>query len=115
MGRYNRDHATERRTAFLGIQLTPTERSELNAAAARQGARPSAYAREVIFRRSAAIVAATRRNPEAAGLLRELSAIGNNLNQLAHRANTARQIKAETALLAALDLHRQAIARVLDL
>jgi hypothetical protein len=115
MGRYKRHDATERRTAFLGIQLTPTERGELDALAARQGAPPSTLARELIFRRSVAVVAATRRNPEAAALMRELSAIGNNLNQLAHRANEARQIEYKAALVAALDRHREAIARVLDL
>lgn len=115
MGRYARNDASERRTAFLGIQLTPAEQAELKSAAARQGATPSAYAREMLFRRSAAIVAATRRNPEAAALMRELSAIGNNLNQLAHRANAAGYIRSEDDLLAILELHKRAIARVLDL
>jgi hypothetical protein len=115
MGRYARDDNAERRTAFLGLQLTPTEQAALRSAAARQGATPSAYAREMLFRRSAAVVAATRRNPEAAALLRELSALGNNLNQLAHRANSIGQIRSEEALLDALEWHRQAIAHVLDL
>jgi hypothetical protein len=115
MGRYARHDDAERRTAFFGFQLTPDERAELDAAARRQGATPSAYARECLFRRSAAIVAATRRNPEAAALLRELSAIGNNLNQLAHRANASGHVTSEDALLATLELHRHAIARVLDL
>lgn len=115
MGRYARHDATERRTAFLGIQLTPTERAALDAAAAQAGALPSSYAREMLFRRSAAVVAATRRHPQSAALMRELSAIGNNLNQLAHQANAAGYVRSEDALLAALDLHRQAIARVLDL
>jgi hypothetical protein len=115
MGRYAQHDASERRTARLSVKLTPTEQQALAAHAASQGATPSTFARELIFRRSAAVVAATRRNPEAAELLRELSAIGNNLNQLAHRANETRRIASENALLVALDLHRQAIARVLDL
>ncbi len=115
MARYARNDASERRTAFLGIQLSPSERAELDAAAKQQGATPSGYARELLFRRSAAVVAATRRNPEAAALLRELSAIGNNLNQLARFANTDRRLPAGAAVLAALELHKQAIARVLDL
>jgi hypothetical protein len=115
MGRYARHDASERRTAFLGIQLTPSERGELDAAAKKLGATPSAYARELLFRRSAAVVASTRRNPEAAALLRELSAIGNNLNQLAHRANAAGYVRSEDALLDALEWHRRAIVRVLDL
>jgi hypothetical protein len=115
MGRYARHDASERRTAFLGIQLTPSERGEIDAAAAMQGATASAYARELLFRRSALVVASTRRNPEAAALLRELSAIGNNLNQLAHRANAAGYIHSEDALMNALDEHKHAIARVLEL
>lgn len=116
MGRYARHDASERRTAFLGIQLTPSERGELDAAASLHGApNLSAYARELIFRRSALVVASTRRNPEAAALLRELSAIGNNLNQLAHRANAAGYIHSEDALMNILEEHKRAIARVLEL
>ena len=116
LGRYARRDASERRTAFLGIQLTPSERGTLDAAAAKDGApNLSTYARELIFRRTAAVVASTRRNPEAAALLRELSAIGNNLNQLAHRANAAGYIRSEDDLLALLELHKRAIARLLDL
>src|SRR4051794_38235632 len=87
MARYDRAYAGERRTAPLRLQLTPSERASLEAAAAQQGASISAYAREQLFRRSAAIVAGTRRNPEAAALMRELSAIGNNLNQIARYLN----------------------------
>ena len=129
MSRYARTDKTERRTKFLGIQLTPSERNELDAAAARLGARPSTYARELLFRRSAAVVASTRRNPEAAALLplltglgEQVSRVGNNFNQLAHRANAHGQITSATALNAALsqwaqteDLVKQAIARVLNL
>ena len=116
MGRYERHDASERRTAFLGIQLTPSERGALGAAAAMHGApNLSTYARELLFRRSAVVVAATRRNPEAAALLRELSAIGNNLNQLAHRANAAGYIRSEDDLLAILELHKRAITRVIEL
>ncbi len=115
MGRYARSDATERRTAFIGIQLTPTERDELDAAAMRQGATVSAYTRECLFRRSAAIVAATRRNPEAAALMRELSAIGNNLNQIARQLNTTGEMRDPDAFDALLDPLKRAMARVLDL
>jgi Bacterial mobilisation protein (MobC) len=129
MARYARNDASERRTARLNIKLSPTEQAELRTSAARHGARPSAYARELLFRRSAAVVASTRRNPEAAALLpaitglgEEISRVGNNLNQLARRANETGHITAEHALSGALSqwaqteaLVKQAIARVLDL
>jgi len=129
MSRYARNDKTERRTKLLGIQLTPSEREELDAAAARVGLKPSPYARELLFRRSAAVVASTRRNPEAAALLpvitglgEEMSRVGNNLNQLAHRANAHGQITSATALNTALSqwaqteaLVKQAISRVLNL
>lgn len=109
MGRYARHDASERRTAFFGFQLSPTERAELVEAARQQGATPSAYARECLFRRSAAVVAATRRNPEAAAVKRELETlgehlyrIGNNINQLAYQANSTGYIRSEDALQAAL-------------
>lgn len=89
MARYERTFSGERRTDGLRVQLTPSERAELEADAAGQGApNLSTYARELLFRRSAAVVAATRRNPEAKALLGELNAIGNNINQLARQANT---------------------------
>ena len=129
MSRYASNDKAERRTAFLGIQLTPSERVELFAAAARLGAKPSTYARELLFRRSAAVVASTRRNPEAAALLpvitglgEEISRVGSNLNQLAHRANAHGHITSAHALNVALSqwaqteaLVKQAISRVLNL
>lgn len=118
MPRYERNYAGEKRTEFLGLQLTPSERAELEDAAEGQGAPTlSAYARELLFRRSAAVVAATRRNPEARALLRELNAIGNNLNQLARHANSTGELGPER--LAEVDQAFRAIqvaaARVLDL
>jgi hypothetical protein len=115
MARYDRAYDGERRTAFVGIQVTPSERDELDVAAAGQGATLSAYARELLFRRSAVIVAGTRRNPEAAALMRELNAIGNNLNQIARQLNTTGDLRYDTALDAALDLYKQAISRVIAL
>src|SRR5277367_4562819 len=92
MARYERSYSGERRTAPLRLQLTPTERNALEAAAAGQGATLSAYARELLFRRAAAMVADTRRNPEAKALADELRAIGINLNQIARHANTTGEL-----------------------
>jgi hypothetical protein len=130
MARYERTYTGEKRTEFLGLQLTPSERRELEDAAKGQGAPTlSAYARELLFRRSAAVVAATRRNPEAKAIMDalngaafELNAIGNNLNQIARHLNTAGELGAWDDLHAALDLfekaearHIAAVSRVLDL
>jgi len=115
MARYNRTYVGERRTAPLRLQLTPSERDELDAAAAGQGTTLSVYTRELLFRRSAAVVAGARRNPEAAALMRELNAIGNNLNQIARHLNTTGELDAWDDLDGALGLCKQAIARVLEL
>src|SRR3954471_16993049 len=116
MARCERSYAGEKRTAALRLQLTPQERGELEAAATRQGAASiSAYARELLFRRSAAVVAATRRNPEAKALMRELSAIGNNLNQIARHLNTTGDLSDWGELREAMTMHKEAIGRVLAL
>jgi Mobilization protein NikA len=130
LARYERTYAGERRTEFLGLQLTPTERRELEEAAEGQGAPTlSAFARELLFRRSAAVVAATRRNPEAKAIMQaldaaayELAAIGNNLNQIARALNTTGELRDWGELREALALfekgeaqHIRAVSRVLDL
>lgn len=116
MARYEQTYAGEHRTAKVTVQLTPSERTELEEAAAGQGApNLSTYTRELLFRRSAAIVAATRRNPEAKALMRELNAIGNNLNQLARHLNSTGELRDWGELREALELHKRAIVRVLDL
>src|ERR1700722_11080878 len=94
MARYSRDFDGERRTALLTVKLTPAERCILDEAARLQGTQVSAYARELLFRRHASVVASIRRNPEAAALMRELNAIGNNLNQIARHLNTSGEMRA---------------------
>ena len=118
MARYERSYAGERRTAALHVQLTPCERAELEAAADTAGAASlSAFVRLLCLRRlaDAGRVAGTRRNPDARRLIAELSAIGNNLNQLARIANTTRAMAAAEELGAATRLLKSAIARVLAL
>jgi Mobilization protein NikA len=116
MARYEQTYSGERRTSLLGIQLTPSERAELEEAAAGQGASNlSTYARELLFRRSAAVVAATKRNPEAKALAAELRAIGNNLNQVARHLNSTGELRDWGELREAIGLHKKAVLRVLDL
>lgn len=116
MARYERSYNGERRTEGLRVQLTPAERAELETAAQGQGApNLSTFARELLFRRSAAVVAATRRNPEAASLMRELNACGNNLNQIARHLNMSGDLRDWGELREALADHKRAVARVLAL
>ena len=115
MARYRSSYAGERRTVKRTLQLTPAEDAELEEAAQLQGATISDYARELLFRRSPAVVAATRRNPEAAGLMRELNALGNNLNQIARQLNAAGTLRDWGELRDALTLHKQTVAKVLAL
>ena len=116
MARYRADDASERRTEKLTVQLTPSERAELDAHAAEQGcATLSEYARELLFRR-AALAIGRKRNPEAAAFIRELAASGNNLNQIARQLNTTGEMRGlEDRLSEAIDLHKRAIDHVLDL
>jgi Bacterial mobilisation protein (MobC) len=94
MARYAKSDASERRTASLRLQLTPSERAELEKGAAEAGTPLSQYVRELCFRRSgdAPVVAGTKRNPGARALAYELSAIGNNLNQLTRIANSTKAV-----------------------
>ena len=131
MARHKRTYAGECRTTMLGVQLTPSERAELEEAAKGQGApNLSAYARELLFRRTAAIVAATRRHPDdLAAIMRELLACGNalvnpgnNLNQIARHLNTTGDLRdyrelrdTMEAVREAADTIKRAAARVLDL
>jgi uncharacterized protein (DUF1778 family) len=121
MGRYDSTYAGERRTAFLGVKLTPSERDELDTAAATQGASASDFARELLFRRAAAVVAATRRNPEAHALFsalvaagRELNAIGNNLNQIARHLNSSGDLRDWGELREALAIYTKATERIIE-
>lgn len=115
MARYERTYSGEHRTRSAGIKLTPTERAELEAAAAAEGAPLSAYMRELCLRNASPVVAGTRRNPEAKALAFELNAIGNNLNQLSRRANIHDEVPVRDELNETLSLLKAALAKVLSL
>ena len=117
MARYSKDYAGERRTRQLTIQLTPTERATLKEGAAGNGVTLSQYTRELCLRRTTAapIVAGTYRNPQARELKAQLTAIGNNLNQLARLANQYRAMPERDELERATRLLKAALSRVLAL
>jgi hypothetical protein len=117
MARYGKTYTGERRTVHLGVQLTPSERADLESRAAAAGASLSQYVRELCLRRASdpATVGGVRRNPQAKRLMFELSAIGNNLNQLARVANTTRHAAQESELKAVIEVLKATMAHVLSL
>jgi hypothetical protein len=100
MARYRATDTSERRTAGLTVQLTPSERKQLGDAALRADAPIGEYVRRLCLRRQgdAPVVAGTRQNPDAKLLAEELRAIGNNLNQLARVANQTGELRREAQL-----------------
>lgn len=117
MARYAKSDASERRIASLRLQLTPSERAELEQGAADAGTNLSQYVRELCLRRSGAepVVARTTRNPYARALAYELHAIGNNLNQLAKVANSTKAAPQLLELKITTGFLKTAIGRVLEL
>ncbi|MGO9005293.1 MAG: plasmid mobilization protein [Beijerinckiaceae bacterium] len=118
MARYARAYEGEKRTAKVTVQLTPSERATLEKGAERAGAPSlSQHARELCLRRSAAaqIVAGTRRDPMSLALMNELTAIGNNLNQLTKLSNTEKAAPQLHELRSTTDLLKAALAHVLAL
>jgi hypothetical protein len=115
VARYSRDYIGERRTCSVGIKLTPTEKLEFEAAAQALDVSLSTYLRDLCANRTPGIGAASRRNPEAKAIMRELSAIGNNINQLAKHANTVDEMPSQAALLTAIDRLKEAMAHILEL
>jgi uncharacterized protein (DUF1778 family) len=117
MARYAKSDISERRTASLCLQLTPSERAELEAGADAAGTTLSQYVRELCLRRAGAgtVVAQTKRNPEAKELAHQISAIGNNINQLARLANSTKTMPAAMDLRLAMGFLKTALLRVIEL
>ena len=106
MARRTKNDTGERRTATVTLQLTPTERATLDERAEAAGVPMSDYARAALFGYRVQI-----KDPVKDRALFELSAIGNNLNQLAHRANATGEIDTEE-LTRALGLWRGVVERL---
>ena len=118
MARYAETYSGERRTAALHVQLTPAERAQLEAAAHAAGSPSlSAFARDHLMRRTAVPrqVAGVRRHPDAPGLVYQLSAIGNNLNQIARVANRNGAVASVEELLSVIEILKAAMARIIAL
>jgi hypothetical protein len=117
MARYAKSDTAERRTAQLRLQLTPAERAQLENGATEAGIHLSQYVRELCLRRSAdaPVVAGTKRNPDARTLAHQLTAIGNNLNQLARIANSTKAVSQLQELQRTMAVLKAALARVIAL
>jgi hypothetical protein len=116
MPRYKKSYDGERRTRRRIILLTPGENRQLEKSAEAAGAQFSEHVRELCLRRSmAGVVAGTSRNPQAQALVRELTAIGNNLNELARVANATRAMPQLDELHLTTDQLKAAFERVLKL
>ena len=102
MARLCASNRGERRTAFAGCQMTPSERAVLDAAAAAAGLAVSDYIRAAVFSRPVPTSGGREKVAAVRDLAAEIARVGNNLNQLAHRANAAGQIRSEDGLQAEL-------------
>jgi len=103
------NHAREghMKTETLHVRVRPEERERLKT---RAGARRlSAWCRRVLLNELAGGISIAE---ELLALRRELSAIGNNLNQIARRLNTGEQVEI-TALPRVIDDIKARINRVL--
>ena len=91
--------ASNRRTEFFQVRLTKPERRTLEDRADRAGMKPSAFIRSRIFLDAGDVVKDIRervkspREKQRDDILKQLSAIGNNLNQLARVANTTGEVR----------------------
>ena len=106
MARRRTTDTSERRTQFVGVQMTPTERATLDERIAAAGVRLSDFARAALLGRRL-----YAKDPLWEPAVRELFAIGNNLTQLARHANATGQLDPQE-LREALTLWREVVGRL---
>jgi hypothetical protein len=98
MARLRKEDEAPRRTAFLGFQLTPTERATLDRRAASSGLHLSEWCRRVLLSDAKAPAPAAR-DPEAIrGLRAAIAHVGNNWNQMTHHVNASGDLPSRTIL-----------------
>jgi len=97
------------RQHFIGLWLDDEEYNQLMGQCAISGLSASALLRNSIM----GVNIKAKPPREYAALLRELSAIGSNVNQIAHWANTLKYLS-EFDVLMAVDLAKQAWRLVKD-
>ena len=115
MARLRKEYVGDRRTAALRLQLTPSERIELEFRAASVGMTLSEFCRIVLLS-DLKKPAPSRRDPRALRALAvEISRVGNNLNQLAHIANQRNALPNERALDAVTERIIASLDKVMEL
>jgi hypothetical protein len=115
MARRSKDDQGEKRTAAIKVQLTPTERMELDLRAALSGRSLSDYSRAVLLSEAARPIITARDPVAVRALAVELARIGNNLNQLTHYAHERRALPPERAVLDVANLITAALEKVMQL
>ena len=104
MARLKSSEQRERRTAFMGANVTPSEREEALRRASIMGRRLSDYLRLAALSDRFPDKAHAKLPPEVACMLAfELKRIGTNLNQLSHHANATGAMPDRVALDATLN------------
>ena len=98
MARRKKEDEAERRSAFLGLHLTPSEKAELLGRAADVGLSVSDFARMVLFLDGGRTRAERPQPPRPYGSFRAIKMLGTNINQLAHVANATNEIPSERVL-----------------
>jgi hypothetical protein len=114
MARYRKGNTTERRTAFLGFQVTPTERAEAERRAASSSLQLSEWGRRLLL--SDANGSAPVCDFEAIRqLVVAINRVGNNVNQMTALANKRGHLPNQKALAAVLAEIVAAARKVRDL
>lgn len=115
MARRKKSEAGEPYTAFLGLQLTPSQRQSIEAEAARAGRSLSDFARLRLLRREGEPPPVSRDTKALRELAAEIGRIGNNLNQLARIANQTGHIRSENAIEAVTGQLSELFEKVISL
>jgi hypothetical protein len=98
MARLPKQDEAPRRTAFLGVHLTPAERAKIERRAASAGLRVSEWQRRVMLSDRAEPAPAAS-DPKAVQALRAaIIHLGNNWNQLTARANVTGHLPSQKVL-----------------
>jgi hypothetical protein len=115
MARLPKEDEAPRRTAFLGFQLTPSERAEIDRRAAASGYRVSDYCRIILLSGRNAPAPPARDLGLIRAFLAQFAKLGNNVNQMARHANEGRGLPSAKALADMAAQLRAAVQKVLAL
>jgi hypothetical protein len=97
LARRKQSNSEQPHDAPIRVHATARERMELEEEAGRRGVSLSSFAHDLMFRRfaEAGKVAGTRQDPEGKAVLRQLTALGINLNQLMRHGHQTGELGAQ--------------------